>query len=155
MDCKLEPASRTLLRIECLSLQGCVKGLLCFIRDILFAPFVPFVVMAMRWRVAKARRGIVMRLLLFPWWFLIGCFMAVATPFMRLWFMLKDIVSVCDAEWQNRWTASTPKMPDGHPYPIEDAADRNSDLAVTLGVLKDYNEEAKRFGQGMNIPPID
>ena len=141
MDCKLEPASRSLLRIECLLLQGMFKGILCFIRDMLLIPIVPFVVIAMRWRMESVRRGIVLRLMLCPWWFLIGCFTAVATPFMRLWNALKDIVAVCDAEWQNRWTASTPKTPDGHPYQIEDEDVWNSrDIAVLMGVLRDYEE---------------
>jgi len=155
MDCKLEPAARTLLRIECLMMQGFLKGLLSSILSVLFTPFIPFVVMGGRWRMATERRGFLMRLLICPWWLLIGIGMAIATPFLRLWHCYRDVVDVCEAEWVNRWEASVPKMPDGHPYPIEDAADRNSDLAVTLGVLKDYNEEAKRFGQGIDIPPIE
>ena len=45
-----------------------------------------------------------------------------------------------------------PKRQDGHPLDIRPPEElARDDLYTTLGVIADYNEEARRYGQGIDI----
>ena len=154
MDCRLEPAARTFARIELLSVQGFLYGLCRVMLSIVAIPIVPFAVAARIFGFRRNNMRVWTRIAMLPVWLLYGAVYAVCSPFGMLVSTVMDIRDVAKVEWRNRWTASVPKMPDGHPARILSAEEREFlDMAVTIGVIRDYNEEAKQYGQGVDINP--
>ena len=150
MDCKTESAARSAIRIEAIVLQGIAHGLFLFAIGVLTAPLVPFVFMFGR---TRANFGKWTRVLCSPFFFAAGCLFALVNPFVVLLGNLKDVLGVAKVEWETRWMAGQPKKPNGHPLAVRSDEERELDeLAVTVGVIKDYNAEAREYGQGL---PID
>lgn len=154
MDCRLEPAARTFARIELLSVQGFLHGFCRVMLSIVSIPMVPFAVAARIFGFRRNNMRVWTRIAMLPVWLLYGAVYAVCSPFGMLAKTAMDICDVAKVEWMNRWTASVPKMPDGHPATILSAEDREFiSMAVTVGVIRDYNEEAKQYGQGIAVNP--
>jgi hypothetical protein len=151
MDCKPESAILTLLRIECLIVQGIVHLLVCLLLSILFIPLNPFVFMFLFYsrseQKTRARKFVRM-----PYWLFKGCIMAVISPFLVLYNSLKSLIVIPWAEWANRKRSGMPKKPNGEPLEIMSDDERVLlDAAYFCSVIKDYNDEAKEHGQGFDI----
>ena len=137
MDCRLESAARTLVRIECLALQGILKILF----SLLSIPFIPFLYVFVRAIETKGILKLWKRILLSPCWLLQGIAFAVISPFSIVWSNISLLKTVIWAEWVNRWTASIPKQPNGRPMEIlSDYEKQYLDKAIAERVLKDYEE---------------
>ena len=62
---------------------------------------------------------------------------------------MKTIVEV---EWKTRWLTGQPKKPSGHPIPVDgEISEEQKGLAAIRSVVRDYNEEARSYGQGIDI----
>lgn len=144
---KQENAAKTLMRIEAIILQGLLMGLFLFAMGIALMPFMPFVVMIRRWRAAKSR------IALLPVYFVSGCLYAAVAPFGVLVKTIADLRTVVAVEWATRTLEGQPKKPNGQPLRLPTDEERAMiDLAYTIGVIRDYNGEAREYGQGL---PID
>lgn len=150
MDCKTESAARSAIRIEAIVLQGIAHGLFLFAVGVLTAPLVPCVFVFGR---TRANFGKLTRVLCSPFFFAAGCLFALVNPFVVLLGNLKEVWDVAKVEWETRWMAGQPKKPNGHPLaiPTEDEMEAR-EMGFALGVIKDYNAEAREYGQGL---PID
>ena len=152
MDCKLESAALSLMRIECIAIQGVLSGFINGILSVLAMPFIPFTYSWRRARETGGFKGIAM----FPLFFVFGIWVALSSPFRVLIGNVRSLCGVARTEWANRWMASIPKKPNGRPLYIPTAEeDALLDAAIFRSVIRDYNEEAKRHGQGLDIPPLD
>lgn len=151
MDCKCEIAARTFIRIEALLLQGLMHGILIAVFGVLAIPIFPFAYAAARWQVSA--HGFVTRFCLVPLWFAMGVIRAVTVPFSVAGRTVSSLSEIARAEWETRWMTGMPKKPDGHPLKLETDDERGlKDFAYTVGVIRDYNAEAREYGQGL---PID
>ena len=152
MDCKMENAAYSFVRIECLALQGACQSVLVLLFRLVAIPFMPFVLMVVKWSLAKGMMPWWKRTLMIPFWFFQGIVYALVSPFHFFFSMLSDTVEICRFEWENRWRTGVPKRQDGHPLDIRPPEElARDDLYTTLGVIADYNEEARRYGQGIDI----
>ena len=125
MDCKPESSARTFFRITLIAVQGMLACIIDVASAIIFIPFAPIVLTIERWQFKKERdenlkQGSVWRQLgMLPLWviqsFCIGCII----PFSVFRQSIRDIRSMMQVEWHNRWMAATPKTPEGHPISIE------------------------------------
>ena len=149
---KQENTARTLVRMEVIILQGLLMGIIQFVIGIATIPVMPFAVMCNRWR-ADVGHGFFARVCHLPLWFLSGCLYAVIAPFETTRKTIADLRAVVSAEWATRNLEDNPLKPNGHPLQMPTAEQRAiRHLAHTLWVIRDYNGEARRFGQGL---PID
>lgn len=138
MDCKLECASRTLLRIECIELQGFLHLLFRIVKSVLAIPLIPFV-RVIEGLFNRSKRWY-WRIVLMPVWFSSGLMIAIFSPFRIVFYTIRDMSVVARAEWYNRWRASTPKLPNGRPlYIMSDAEELILDEKITQDVIRDYN----------------
>ena len=152
MDTIPESAARTLVRIEVLVLQGITRAVLLFCIGVLVMPIAPFVVTIARFGYAKMPWW--KRFLMLPLWLLLGFVLAVIAPFTALWKGLSETRAIAVVEWKQRWRNGTAKHLDGRPMVIPTPEEeRQLDVAITKSVIDDYNDEARRHGQG--IPPVD
>lgn len=152
MDCKPESAIFPLMRIECLLVQGIVHMVVCLATSILFIPLTPFVFMALFW-IRSEEKTRARKFVRLPLWFIRGCLIALSLPFRVLYKSVKSLFIIPWAEWENR--SGTPKKPNGKPLEDMSADERKMlDAAIYCSVIKDYNEEAKRHGQGFDIPDM-
>lgn len=150
MDCKFESAAKTFVRIETIILQGVVSGALVSAATVLMIPFVPFALVLVKWGGDKGFFG---SLAAAPLWFFSGCLSAVIAPIAVLGKTFVDLCEISRMEWETRWMSGEPKKPNGHPLPVPTADEiERRDLACLAGVIRDYNGEARRYGQGL---PID
>lgn len=155
MDCKPPSSVKVMLRIEILLLQGILRAVLAFVAMLFVMPFIPFAVVTTRWILSRGTKGILFRLSLVPMWFLLGVVLALVHPFVVLFTTLRDTMEIIKWEWVNRWMLGSPKKPDGTPMEIPTETEKaDLDLGATLSVIRDYNEEAKQHGQGLDIPPL-
>lgn len=154
MDCKLENAARTLVRIEILILQGLLRGIAVFLTEVCLIPTVPLLVAILRIMETQGRLNLPTRLLLISKWTLVdGLWIALSSPFRSIANTICDTVEIVRVEWNTRWMHGEPKRPDGHPLDIRSADDEaRMGMAATLSVVRDYNAEARMYGQGL---PID
>ena len=148
-----ENTVKTLLRIEAIIIQGILMGLLLFAIGVALIPFVPFSVVHKRWKAHRGDRRTFRRVLNSPFWFVSGCLYALLSPIGILWKTVSDLRTVVAVEWAMRMLEDEPKKPNGHPLelPTPDERARRA-LAHTMGVIRDYNGEARTCGQGL---PID
>lgn len=154
MDCIQESAAISLVRIEVLVLQGIVRAVALLATGLLMMPFVPFVALSSKWRISKNLMPWWKRCLYTPLWLALGCMVAVVSPFGVLYTGLKETKAIAKVEWKERWRYGTAKLPDGRPMAIPTPEEeRQMDLAITKGVIEDYNDEARMHGQG--IPPVE
>ena len=153
MNKKRESMAVTLWRIEAIILQGLCYGVVLFAIGILLMPAAPIVVPFHRWMAARKRLHFLTRVLLVPIWMLGGCLYGVLSPFVAFCSTVADLRTVVAVEWAARNNILNPKKPNGHPLEISTAEEKAAiDMATTLSVVKDYNAEARSFGQGL---PID
>lgn len=151
VDCKTESVTRTLLRIECLILQGIFNSAIRIVLALVSIPFYPFVFLTLRWMQDK-KKGMAKRMLFTPLWLIYGMVMAILAPGFVLIDSVRLLWSIPLIEWKNRWMYGTPKYPNGKPMEIRDAEESHiREASIFYGVLKDYNEEAKAHGQGADI----
>ena len=156
MDCKTENAVRTYIRIEVIVLQGLLQGLFLSLMGFVLIPFVPFFVAFVRWKVTKGSKRWFTRVVCLPMWFLSGFLFGVINPIGILLKTFTDIKEITRVEWQNRWMTGKPKKPNGHPLPIRSPDEQERlDAAITMGVVRDYNEEAIAHGQGIDLEDED
>lgn len=150
MDTIPESAATTLVRIEVLVLQGVLRTAILSASGVLLIPFAPFLMLLVRCRDSGLpwwKRG-----LMLPFWFIIGFLIALMAPFSALWKGLADTARIVCVEWTERWRNGTAKYPDGRQMLIPTAFHEHLvDVAITKGVIADYNQEARQHGQG--IPP--
>jgi hypothetical protein len=150
---KKENAAKTLVRIEAIILQGVFMGLLLLAMSIVIVPAVPFAVGFNRWVVAAPHTHFLTRFLMMPLWMLSGCLLAVMMPIRIVARTLDDIKNIAAMEWAMRKLPDEAKKPNGHPLKMPSIDERRArDIAQTIGVIKDYNGEARMHGQGL---PID
>lgn len=151
MDCKHESAVRTLIRIEALAIQGVLYSAVVFCLAVIAIPLVPFSTAVSGWR-HLSNPAIKHKLIRLPLWFGFGILAALSTPFILLAQSIRNIWQVSKTEWVTRWTTGLPKRADGKPAYVLSQRDKDAiDLAVTVGVLKDYNEDAKALGDGLPL----
>ena len=149
MDSKPESAATTLMRIEVLVLQGICRAAFLFLLAAVLTPLLPFVETASRFRLYKGEFGFWKRLALCPKWFLYGVLLAALNPFAATYKVLSYTAAMVRVEWRERWRNGTAKYPDGTPMVIPGIHDElELDVAVTKGVISDYNKEALEHGQG-------
>ena len=154
MDCIQESAARSLVRIEVLVLQGIARAVTLFAIGLLTMPIMPFVSLSSEWRLSKNLMPWWKRILYTPLWLALGCVVAVVSPFGVLYNGLKETKAIAKVEWKERWRYGTAKRPDGSPMNIPTPEEvRLLDVAITKGVIEDYNAEARMHGQG--IPPVE
>lgn len=152
MDRKIESEVQTLLRIEVLFGQGLLRGLSLAALGVLLIPFVPFVWTSERWRAARGMIGRIRRAMFILPWFVIGIVFAVFAPFGMFAKAMADTIEIVRAEWKGRGIIGSPKTPDGKPLVIRSAEDKAKlDAAIRETVIEDYNEEAKEYGEGIDI----
>lgn len=150
---KRENTAKTLVRIEALILQGLLMGLFLTAMGIVLMPVMPFAVVINRWRAERKRHRFLTRVWLIPFWFVSGCLYAILAPIGIVWNTISDLRTIVAVEWAMRTLAGEPKKPNGHPIELPTAEERaKRDLAKTVDVIRDYNGEARAFGQGL---PID
>ena len=156
MDCKTESAIRTFIRIEVIILQGLLHGTFLSLMGIFLIPVVPFVVAFARWRVTRGGKRWLTRVMCLPMWFLSGLILGLLNPMGILLKAFADIYEVSRTEWKNRWMTGQPKKPNGHPLTIRSPEESEMlDAAITMGVVRDYNEEAIAHGQGIDLEDED
>lgn len=149
MDSKPESAAITLVRIEVLVLQGLFRAAFLFMVSAVLFPLLPFVETAARFRLHKGDVGLFKRLLLCPLWFVYGIVLAALNPFAATYKSISYTFTMAKVEWTERWRNGTAKYPDGTPMVIPGIHDElELDVAVTKGVISDYNKEALEHGQG-------
>ena len=154
MDCIQESAARSLVRIEVLVLQGIARAVILFAIGLLTMPIMPFVALSSEWRLSKNLMPWWKRTLYTPVWLALGCVVAVVSPFGVLYNGLKETKVIAKVEWKERWRYGTAKRPDGSPMNTPTPEEvRLMDVAITKGVIEDYNAEAIMHGQG--IPPVE
>lgn len=150
MDCKMENAAVSVVRIEALVLQGMVSGLLSAAVSVLTIPLNAFVLVGGNFRRTKRAISLWGRLARTPLWLLDGLAYSLLAPFVKIIKAIVDSVDVAQVEWNSRWTSGTPKLPNGHPAPILSEEEKmERDAAITMSVIEDFNEEAAEFGQGL------
>lgn len=150
MDCKTESAVRTFIRIEVIILQGLLRGIFLSLIGVVLIPFVPFFVAFARWRVSRRNKRWLTRVLCLPMWLLSGFLFGLINPIGILFKSLADMKAIARVEWMNRWMTGKPKKPNGHPLQIQSPEERERfDAAITMGVVRDYNDEAIANGQGI------
>lgn len=150
MDCRPEKAARSLVRIECIILQGILANFVMAVFGMIAIPFVPFAFCMDRWRAARV--GWFGKAIRVPLWFCAGAVVALLNPVVGFVRGIRSIGEVARVEWSNRWMAAHPKRPDGRPLPIRTAEEQNRiDEAVFMGVIRDYNDEARSYGQGIDF----
>ena len=156
MDCRLECAARTIVRMECIAIQGMVHGLFNAVLSVFAMPCVPFFYVWGRMATQTGNAAWLKRIALSPIWLLCGIWFAFWTPIMLLVRTIADMVVVLRAEWVNRWMSGIPKNLDGTPMDIPTEEEQAIlDAVIQRSVIRDYNEEAKRYGQGIDIPPVN
>lgn len=156
MDCKKESAVRTFIRIEVIILQGLLQGTFLSLMGVFLIPIVPFIVAFARWRVTRGSKRWLTRVICLPMWLLSGLLFGVLNPMGILFKTIADVKEVARIEWMNRWMTGQPKKPNGHPLPVRSPEDRDRfDAAITMGVVRDYNEEAIAHGQGIDLKDED
>lgn len=156
MDCKTESIVRTFIRIEVIALQGLLQGSFLSLMGIVLIPFVPFIVAFARWRVTRGSKRWLTRVMCLPMWLLSGLLFGIINPIGILFKAFADIREMAYIEWANRWMTGQPKKPNGHPLPIRSPEDQDRfDAAITMGVVRDYNDEALAHGQGIDFEDAD
>lgn len=139
MDCKLEMAARSLVRIEVLALQGLLYCVVSSLMAVLQMPWLPFREILNRAVTIRGRVVWLKCLLVVPVWFAVGVCKAVANPIMVAYDVLIRIGKVVQAEWENRWMASIPKKLNGCPMKIPTPLDRAIlDEVIEQSVIRDY-----------------
>lgn len=150
---KQENTAKTLMRIEAIILQGLLMGLFLTAMGVVLMPGMPFVVVINRWRAERKRHRFLTRVWLTPFWFVSGCLYAILAPIGIVWKTFSDLRTVVAVEWATRMLEDQPRKPNGHPLKLPTAEERvQKDVAKTIEVIRDYNGEARAFGQGL---PID
>lgn len=151
MSIRPESVIRTLLRIEAIVAQGVLNSLVMFLGGVILLPIMPFVLWVKQWKIDAG--GFFRKLFKSPLWLLIGIVDAIIIPFIALGKTLANIKPVVEVEWKTRRMIGQPRKPNGKPYipPTKEERERQ-DLAVTVGVIKDFNDEAREYGQEL---PID
>ena len=149
MDCKPEWTGRTFLRIEALLLQGILHSLIHFVILVFSIPLAAIWLAKKRYDLSRQNHGVMVSMLLSPWWLLLGSGMAIAVPFLHLADAVGQMATLIKAEWVDRWMAAHPKRPNGNAidiarYLAQKQADES--LAVERGVIKDYSWEAALHG---------
>lgn len=153
MDCKLEPTPRTLVRIECLVLQGIFHSIIRILWSFVSIPFTPPMFVLFMMGNVKARPtglwGWIKSLFV---WFIQGCGIAACAPAVVIYESIISLYRIPKMEWDQRWKGSIPKKPNGEPLEILSDEDRMiQDAAIAYSVLKTYNEEAKQYGEGIDM----
>ena len=152
MDCKMENAARSLVRIETLALQGIARSLFLFVIGIVVIPFMPFVAVCVRFANASFSKW--RRVLCIPHWFVLCVILAVYAPFAALFRTWHDTIDICRQEWRTRWTCGQPKKLDGTPVAPPSEYDRRvTDIAYTFSAIRDYRKEAEECGQHIELKP--
>ena len=150
MDCKTENAVITFIRIEVIILQGLLQGVFLSLMGVVLVPFVPFIVSFARWRVTRGSKRWLTRVICLPMWFLSGFLFGLVNPIGILFNAFAEVKEIARIEWMNRWMSGQPKKPNGHPLPFRSPEEREMmDAAITMGVVRDYNDEALAHGQGI------
>ena len=141
MDCRPEPSARTLVRIECLSIMGFLYTLFKTAVSIASIPLLILTYPLIRMMEMRNRYGWVRRIALLPVWVLGGLWYACVAPFAVAMVSLQDIYAVAKAEWVNRWTASTPKKPNGNPLSRRSLQyDNILDSVIERSIIRDYGK---------------
>ena len=140
MDCKLEHASRSLVRIEVILLQGLFHALVSSVALIMAIPIVPFCLTYVRMSNEKGK-GTIEKMIIIPWWFIQSILIAVTAPILNMVDSYVSMKEVARMEWTNRWRASHPKKPNGHPLIRQEGEREFLDRAVEISVLNDYGEK--------------
>lgn len=121
MDCKPEPAARTLLRMECIAVQGICRAVVLAGIDVVFIPLntVAFVLERVfgAWTSPDINRFVecLRRFAVSPIWLVQAILHSLWLPFHTLYGNLKYIGPVVKCVWVNRWQAAAPKKPNGAP----------------------------------------
>ena len=156
MDCKHESIFKTLLRIECLSIQGILHTVMNTAITILIIPAIPFVFLGGWVANMKGRIVWLRSVLMSPLIILAGVWYSVFSPILVAWRGFRDVARVAAMEWGMRWRTGTPKKPNGKPLDIWTDEDKDYlEGYIARSVIKDYNPIAKRYGQGIDIPDLD
>lgn len=156
MDCKMESTARSLVRIECLVIQGILHGFSGALLQTIAIPIMPFVFSISAYRRHGRSMGWRQRAAGLPVWFVSGAAFAVAAPFGILRRVFNDLREIARMEWKTRWQATGPKMPDGSPMPIPTGLDTAAlDYAVLKSVVEDYGREADEAGQTDAYPHLE
>lgn len=148
MDSVSESAATTFARMEVLAMQGVLRAGVVFLAGVVAMPFAPFALTAVR----ASQKGESWRkkLLCLPAWFFWGIAIAILAPFSSALSVLSATRTMVAVEWRERWRCGTALRPDGSPMRIPTEEEKRAvDAAVTLSVLRDYNDEARRHGQGI------
>lgn len=149
MDCKLEHASRTLVRIEAIEAQGIVRNFLTFPMMVLMIPITPFLITRHRYMEEKDKLSWLKMILFIPCWFVFSILIAFTIPFQFIADSVLSLWMVAKFEWNTRWAASNPKKPNGEPIaPFEMMDKRQIDETVFESIVKDYPEEAETYLNG-------
>lgn len=152
MSAKHESMAATLMRIEVIILQGLCYTAAMFAIGLMLMPLAPIVVPFHRWRATRGRLRFITRVLLLPLWSVGGALYGLLSPFAFLITTMSELRTVVVVEWAARKAVGNPKKPNGHPLEIRTAEEKAAlDLAMTMSVVKDYNAEARSYGQGLNI----
>ncbi len=150
---KREKAAKTLVRMEAIAIQGVLMGAAQTMLAMLLMSFAPFVIAGRRWRAETKERNLAVCVLMLPLWFVAGGLFAVTMPLVALASAASDLRAVMRVEWASAVEDGQPLSPSGHPVELPDPDLRAAlDADCTLGVIRDYNAEARVFGQGL---PID
>lgn len=137
-------------------MQGLLFGLFLSCIAFVLIPIVPFIVAIARWRAERKRLAWLTRVLLLPMWLLSGFVFGLINPFGILFKSLVDVRDVVRIEWANRWMTGLPKKPSGHPLKVRSDEERERlDAAIAMGVVEDYNDEAREHGQGIDFGDED
>lgn len=148
MDCRMENAAFTFVRIEALALQGICRSIVLSLLLLLAIPFVPFVIVVSQWMLAKGEMPWWWRVLMVPFWLAKGIMFALVSPWVYFGSVMVDTRDICRYEWANRWRSGVPKNPKGHPLEILPPETKAmEDANITLGVMADY-------GAPLNIDEI-
>jgi hypothetical protein len=152
MDCKHESAVKTCLRIDTLVIQGFLYGVFLSLVAVVLIPFSPLLVAIARWRAERGRIRRLVRVMLLPLWMAWGLLFGLVNPFRVFYKSMVEVREVARMEWANRWTTGTPKKPNGHPLRVRSEEEKERiGASITMGVVVDYNDEAREHGQGIDL----
>ena len=142
MDCMPESAARSLVRIECILLQGAFNGFLNLFICLFILPSIPIMYILKRISVERGSNGLIKMSLMIPVWIMNGIMVMVSMPFVIVCDTMISMYGVARSEWKNRWRAGKPKRPDGKPIePMTEYEERLLENAITMSVIRDYGQE--------------
>lgn len=137
MDCRMESAAVSLLRIEAIVIQGLTRALLMFAIGMLSIPAVVLVLLFVRIRVGKG--SFIRKVASLPFGFLISIAIAVAAPFADVWRNVALTKTIARAEWKERWRYGSFKTLDGNEASIPTEEERAAEkVEFARQVVADY-----------------